>query len=30
MHTYLITALLVFSTAAHAQKMTADIVSCPG
>ena len=29
MHTYL-TALLVFSTAAHAQKMTADIVSCPG
>ena len=29
MHAYL-TALLVLSTAANAQKMTADIVSCPG
>ena len=29
MHTYL-TALLVLGTAANAQKMTADIVSCPG
>ena len=26
----LLAALLVLSTAAHAQKMTADIVSCPG
>ena len=26
----LLAALLVFSTAANAQKMTADIVSCPG